>query len=162
MPVERDYLGQNTKQEEPDATSIASTARRTSGEGQHSIVLGKGGVGQTSRQCSKEAVDTCTMPTQIGNCLYGVTSGLHGDTSGMLGTCQGCMATRQGRCDRSGLYGDIAGLYGDTSGSLRTGQGCMSTSQRCMGTREDCMPLSKASLPMQQICYQQLLRSLMY
>lgn len=39
------YLGQDSKQEQPDSTGIAGATRGASGQGQHSIVLSKGGVG---------------------------------------------------------------------------------------------------------------------
>ena len=53
-------LGKDTKQEQPDATGVASSAGGAACEGQHSIVLGKGGVGQGARQGRKEAVDSCS------------------------------------------------------------------------------------------------------
>ena len=54
------HLGQHSKEEEPYAAGVASAAGGAAGEGQHSVVLGKGCVGQRASQASKETVDACS------------------------------------------------------------------------------------------------------
>lgn len=59
-PCARADLRKDSKQEQPDATGVASSAGGAASEGQHSVVLCKGGVRQGACQRCKEAVDSCS------------------------------------------------------------------------------------------------------
>ena len=61
------YLGEDTKEEKPQATAHASRARCTPRQDNDAIILSKSGGGQGESQRPKEAVYSCAYMANIGS-----------------------------------------------------------------------------------------------